>query len=125
MKFVLGSDTSREAAERLKHAETKRQQVFRMIYECGHDGAIDDELQKALGWQLNTLHPRRVELYEAGAIVKFVDQWRNTRFARRAEIYLAKEHAMPGDQLNTYGGHEACPTCGHKAAQHVIWVPGT
>jgi hypothetical protein len=123
MKYVRGSGTSHEAAKRLRGAETKRQQVLAVIQSFGRDGVIDDELQKALGWQLNTLHPRRIELYESGAILKYRGKTRQTRFARAAEIYIAREFAQPGDDLLEYGGHETCGQCGHSEAQHVVWSP--
>ena len=64
--FVRGSATSEAAALAFEEkAPPIRERVFMYIDSCLHDGATDEEIQKALGLSPNTARPRRCELVEA------------------------------------------------------------
>lgn len=62
-------DTSVEAAKRiLPKTGTQRRRVFDYIVSKGEYGATDAELMTELGLSGNSLHPRRLELCQAGLI---------------------------------------------------------
>ena len=68
--YARGSDTSMLAAMRqLPKAETKRQEVYKCIWQVGSKGATDEEVASIMGDPTrNTVGPRRRELVLAGLV---------------------------------------------------------
>ncbi len=61
--------TSFLAAEKaLGRSGNQRHRIYDYIIDCGFRGATDDEISVALGISLNSVRPRRVEIYELGLI---------------------------------------------------------
>lgn len=66
--FVRTSDTSKQAARRIKpRAENLREKLFH-FYERHPGGLTDEEAQNLSGISASTQRPRRVELVQAGRL---------------------------------------------------------
>ncbi len=74
LPYVKGSDTSKEAAERLEAKPQKireqHQRILGYLATRGEEGATDPEIQAALVMGGSTERPRRVELQRMSLIVK-------------------------------------------------------
>lgn len=87
--FQSHSDTSREAAEKIKESVyCKRYKVYEALLKAGRAGLTDEEMQLKLGMNPSTQRPRRVELVRQGRAVDS-GGWRMTRSGRRATIWIA------------------------------------
>lgn len=86
--FVAGSETSREASERIEpHAGTQRSMVLTFIRKCGP--VADWEIQGGLVMDASSERPRRIELQAAGLIYK-ADDLGTTPAGRRCARYAAR-----------------------------------
>lgn len=90
--FVLGSETSKEATERIG-AETLRNKARIAFYDTADDGATSDEVQMMLGLNHQTGAARVFELYEQGWIYKKGAR-RATRSGANAEVYVHYDFAL-------------------------------
>ena len=87
--YVKGSETSRAAADSIKHsAPSDKTRVFQFIVQCGKYGATDDEIESALNMRHQSASARRRNLELAGAVIK-TDRKRKTRSGRSAYVYTA------------------------------------
>ena len=87
------SPTSVAAAERAEPAAaTQRRAVLDYLRGRGADGAIDEEIQVALGMVGNTERPRRRECEQAGLIVDS-GRTRPTASGRQAVVWVPTEGA--------------------------------
>lgn len=88
--FVASSDTSREAAERIKPDVTRiRQTVYLHVVAAGIMGVTCDETEAALGMTHQCCSPRFTELRGKGDIFDS-GMRRETRSGRRAAVYVSK-----------------------------------
>lgn len=83
---VNGSITSAAAADALDATTLNAMQrrVLRFLETC-LGGATDEEMQLALGMNPSTQRPRRIELVQAGLVVK--DGTRRTSSGRMAVVW--------------------------------------
>lgn len=89
LPFVVGSDTSREAAESLVDALPQLQSlVYGFIRGRGLGGATCDEVEVGLGLRHQTASARVYELANKGLIIDSGLR-RRTRSGRRAAVYVA------------------------------------
>ena len=89
--YAPGSATSRAAAvAAAPKAGTQRQRVLEAIRSSGYRGCTRPELAEATGLPLQSICARASELLEGGLIV-VSEQRRRTRFAKWAEVLVAKE----------------------------------
>lgn len=112
--YQRGSDTSREAAEKVSNSAGIRAMVLAHIKAEGRAGATIDEvaiyLSDALGRMVapGTASARVKELEDAGAICKTPER-RKTRSGRNAVVYLAgrwTDYAVPQGGPETHGAAE-------------------
>lgn len=86
--YVLGSETSREAAERISPLTSSiRIQIFEWIRERGRQGATCDEVEEALGLRHKTASARVCELVKTGALVESGER-RKIRSGRTARVLV-------------------------------------
>jgi hypothetical protein len=86
-----GSDTSREAAERMMPAATAQAaRVFHFIAERGKEGATDHEVQAELGMTGDSERPRRWSLHRAG-LIRDSGLRRKSPAGRQAIVWIASE----------------------------------
>lgn len=91
--YVRGSETSKAAAESIKHSATSdRVKVFNYLVQCGKRGATDDEIEAALDMRHQTASARRRSLENDQAVRK-TDRKRKTRSGRSAYVYVAESGA--------------------------------
>jgi hypothetical protein len=99
--FVVGSDTSEEAAHMKR--STKRsdeQQVLGLIGSRGDHGATDDEIEATLGMRHQNASARRNGLVQKG-LVKDSGMQRKTRSGRNATVWvLGKGDPLIGAKNN-------------------------
>lgn len=87
--------TSREAQRSVKpDVQRYRDSVLSFIRGMGTDGATDDQMQDVIPMNPSTQRPRRIELAQDGLIIRSGDK-RKTRTGRRADVWIAVEHATP------------------------------
>jgi len=96
------SETSAAAANDIKDdARTLRFKVYAHIKQCGAMGATDEEVQVAMGLQLQTEVPRRRELVIRGLVVDSGLK-RMTRSNRRATAWVVSgAYIEPEDRKKT------------------------
>jgi hypothetical protein len=83
-----GSDTSREAAERMvSAASAQAARVFHFIAERGKEGATDHEVQAELGMTGDSERPRRWSLHRAG-LIRDSGQRRKSPAGRQAIVWI-------------------------------------
>lgn len=83
------SITSLEAAKLIKRQTNNlRAVVLKRILQCGQQGATDEELQMALNMNASTQRPRRIELVQAGLVIKSTFK-RPTASGRLAAVWQA------------------------------------
>ena len=86
-----GSDTSREAAERMvAGASAQAARVFQFISKCGEEGATDHEIQSALAMTGDRERPRRWSLQRAG-LIRDSGQRRKSPAGRQAIVWISNE----------------------------------
>jgi len=93
--YVVGSDTSEEAAESLSPQLLNRLEsiVLRCIRMAGLRGATDDEIEVACGLRHQTASARRRELVKRGLVGDSTSR-RFTRSGRRATVWVCTN--LPG-----------------------------
>jgi hypothetical protein len=85
---VSGSDTSRDAAERIKeHVGPIAQKIYRIIHAAGLHGCTVDELEAATGGKHQTVGPRVREMVQK-RILRATDNRRLTRSKRYGTVYV-------------------------------------
>lgn len=88
--YVGGSDTSKEAAEKMEpHLGRLQGDVLSHIRSCADYGATDDEIEIHLQLSHQTASARRRELVLADLIEDSGDR-RRTRSNRKATVWIAK-----------------------------------
>jgi hypothetical protein len=93
-------DTSEAAATSVESTrDTQRAHVLAAIRATGVQGATDDELQVALGLNGSSERPRRVELWQLGAICMQrgedgTPRRRRTRTGRSAVVWVVPDFAL-------------------------------
>ena len=91
--YVVGSETSREAAERIAPvASSIRIRIFEWVRERGREGATCDEVEEALGLRNRTASARLTELVRTGALVDSGKR-RRIRSGRTARVLVVP---LPG-----------------------------
>lgn len=110
--FAKGSETSADAADSMEKPSLRlRSKVRLYLYECGPNGATDEEIQLALDMAPNTQRPRRLELEKMGAIRKlYVDGKqvkRTTKSGRKAGVYVhtlfdTEEPPVPAHEIEKH-----------------------
>ena len=106
--FVVGSDTSAEAAEMLRpSAATLRAEVFRAI--SNSLGLTCDELEVCLDMRHQTCSARVCELHQRGMIVD-TGRRRPTRSGRPAAVYVVPSVCIRCGHPHQ-GPAEVCETC--------------
>lgn len=86
-----GSDTSREAAERMvPGASAQAARVFQFISKCGKEGATDHEIQSALAMTGDSERPRRWSLQRAG-LIRDSGQRRKSPAGRQAIVWISTD----------------------------------
>ena len=105
--YTEGSGTSWEAALRqLPTAETRRQEVYRCVWEAGRWGLTDEEIASRLNkrlpegrmpWNYNTVGPRRRELVQAERIM---DSGRTRITSRRCRAVVWVIHDKSKEELS-------------------------
>ena len=89
LPFAPGSDTSREAAEKAEGtAEAGRARVLSLLRRQGP--MTLQQIEDALGWNGNTVRPRRKELEAAGLVVDS-GKTAKTKAGRDAVLWEAVE----------------------------------
>jgi hypothetical protein len=69
--FVQGSDTSEDAARKMRQAAPRmRKLVWEDLLRCGARGSTDEEAQRRLLMDGSTQRPRRIELWHKGMVIK-------------------------------------------------------
>ena len=89
--FVTGSDTSREAAERLSDLNEKEKAVLDYLESRNFTGATDEELAdhfRPFGWAEPTARARRVALWHKGKVWDSGGR-RYTKHGRKAAVWVA------------------------------------
>lgn len=93
------ADTERDAAvSQYPKIGGDRRRVLEFIASCGAHGATDDEVAAGTGLYLYTAAPRRVELVNAGLVVRSGER-RQTPRKRRAIVWVARVPFLPGEGL--------------------------
>jgi len=94
--YVVGSATSREAAEEIKpHVNALQAQVLDFIRDQGDYGATDPEVCEQTGLRPDTARARRCELRDAG-LVRDSAQRRLTDSGRQAVVWIASDSSAAG-----------------------------
>lgn len=94
-------ETSREAHEAIKPEKpTLKQRVLTYIVSQGDYGAIDEEVQRALGMIGSTQRPRRGELQAEGLIVDS-GRRRKTLTNRAAIVWVAAKKRTDRETQST------------------------
>jgi len=97
--YVKGSETSKAAAESIKHrSQSDKMKVFQFLIHCGENGATDDEIESALNMKHQTASARRRQLELIGAVEKTTEK-RKTRSGRSAFVYRANPTADPNTKV--------------------------
>lgn len=88
---VLESETSREAATKIKNSAPHiRGRVYDLIKASRRYGRTDEEVQIMMALNPSTQRPRRVELVRAGAVFDS-GRKRKTKSGRRAVVWIAAQ----------------------------------
>ena len=104
--FVLGSETSEEAAKSID-AATIRGRVEQLLKDLGCLGATDEELERKLGMKHQTISARRRELVLLGK-AKSSGSKRENSSGCRATVWIACDEAP----TKAHKAVKACPLCG-------------
>lgn len=107
LPYVVGSDTSKEAAESVvASAQAVRVRVFKHIEAQGGQGSTDNEIEHALGLRHQSASARRRELVQRGMVYDSGAR-RRTDSGRKAAVWVAAPQHEWEDRASEVAAAEA------------------